>query len=122
MAKRTEPAWWKPFLTALRNSANVRAACQAAGVSRQAVYKARQRNAAFEQQYEEAMEDATDVLDAEARRRALSGSDTILQFLLKAHRPEKYRDLVRQEHTGKDGGPMLIIRGEGKLLDGTTGG
>ena len=31
---------------------------------------------------------------AEARRRALSGSDQLLMFLLRAHRPEKYHERV----------------------------
>lgn len=33
-------------------------------------------------------------------------SDTLAIFLMKAHRPEKYRDTVRNEHTGKGGGPI----------------
>lgn len=39
------------------------------------------------------MEEAADVLEAEARRRAtVGGSDVLLIFLLKGARPEKYRD------------------------------
>ena len=33
-------------------------------------------------------------------------SDVLLIFLLKAHRPEKYRDNVRHEHSGPGGGPI----------------
>lgn len=35
-------------------------------------------------------------------------SDTLLQFLLKAHRPEKYRERVDHRHSGGDGGPVVI--------------
>ncbi len=41
-----------------------------------------------------AREDALDVLEAEARRRALAGSDGLLMFLLRAHRPERYRETL----------------------------
>jgi hypothetical protein len=33
-------------------------------------------------------------------------SDTLAVTLLKAHRPEKYRDRSAVEHTGRDGGPI----------------
>lgn len=79
---------------------------------------------AFADEFDEALEVATDLLEAEARRRAEEGteepvgwfkgepggyvqrySDTLMSQLLKAHRPEKYnRD--RMELTGADGGPI----------------
>ena len=34
------------------------------------------------------------MLEAEARRRALAGSDGLLMFLLRAHRPERYRETL----------------------------
>jgi len=49
---------------------------------------------------------AGDMLEAEAYRRAFAGSDTLIIFLLKAHKPELYRE--RLEQTGKDGGPITI--------------
>jgi hypothetical protein len=40
-------------------------------------------------------------VELEARRRAIEGeSDLLLIFLLKAHRPQKYREKVQPEHTG----------------------
>ena len=47
-----------------------------------------------------ALQAAGEVRDAEARRRAFSGSDTLLIFLLKWIYPEKYRDRydVRSEN------------------------
>jgi hypothetical protein len=89
-------AEWRPaFLAALRNSGNVRAACQAAKVSRKTVYQWRERSAEFKAQWDDALDDAIDILEAEAWRRARQMSDTLLIFLLKAHRRELYGDRVR---------------------------
>ncbi len=98
---------WRPaFLAALRNSANVRASCMAAGISRKTAYQHRNRSAEFRAQWDDAIEDACDVLEAEAWQRARSTSDVLLIFLLKAHRPGMYRD--RFEITGKDGGAIVM--------------
>lgn len=87
---------WRPvFLEALRNSANIRVACRAAGISRQAAYKARAASEEFRAAWDEALEDAIDMLEAIAQDRARKQSDTLMIFLLKAHRPEKYRETTR---------------------------
>ena len=107
--QRVPVAEWRPaFLAALRNSANVRAACQAAGISREHAYNSREQSAEFRTEWERALADACDVLEAEARRRAMSTSDVLLIFLLKSHRPEVYRETVRQEHSGPGGGPLQV--------------
>jgi hypothetical protein len=92
--------WRPPFLAALRNSGNVRAACKAAGISRQAAYKHRESSQEFRAAWDDAIEDACDILEAEAWQRGRKSSDTLLIFLLKAHRPEKYREVIKQEHGG----------------------
>lgn len=98
---------WRPaFLAALRNSGNVRASCQAAKISREAAYSARANAPEFAAEWDSALEDAIDVLEATARQRAQASSDTLLIFLLKAHRPEKYRETTRQEISGPGGGPV----------------
>lgn len=92
---KSDPYPWRgPFLAALAQSANVRLACKAAGVSREMAYRLRRQNKAFAAAWQTAMAEAVDILDAEARRRALSVSDTLLIFLLKAHRPEMYRERI----------------------------
>lgn len=95
--KRQQPAWQAPFLRVLRNTANVRAACNAAGITRAGAYKARKNDSEFEAEWEEALEDACDILEFVARRRALETSDGLLVFLLKAHRPERYADRLQVE-------------------------
>jgi hypothetical protein len=98
------------FLTVLRMSANVSEACRACGVSRHGAYDVRDADPEFARAWEEAVSTATDALEREAWRRAVEGfeepihyqgavvgyvkkySDRMLELLLKAHRPEKYRE------------------------------
>ena len=84
--------WYGAFLTALRNSCNVRASCQAAGIHRSTAYEARQRDPAFAAAWEDALQDAIEALEAHARAMAFAGDTIMSIFLLKAHRPEVYRD------------------------------
>lgn len=42
-------------------------------------------------------------------------SDTLAIFLLKAHKPEKYRE--RHEHTGPNGGPIQFEKIERRIVD-----
>ena len=110
-------AWRGVFIERLRATGNVTLAARGAGVSRQQAYRTRNRNKTFRRQWEEALEEAVDLLDGEARRRATGikrdiyhagvvvGEETVydsalLMFLLKAHRPGLYRDNVKVEHSG----------------------
>ncbi len=104
------PKWRARFLEALASSGNVLVACRVSGAKRATVYRYKDRFPAFRRAWDEAVEESTDALEAEARRRASKGvdkpiyykgekidtvkeySDTLLIFLLKAHRPEKFRD------------------------------
>ena len=90
---------WRPsFLTVLAKSANVSLAAKKAGISRQAAYHAYDCDEEFKSEWDSALEQACDLLEKEARRRALDQSDTLLIFLLKAHRPGKYREVIRTEN------------------------
>jgi hypothetical protein len=60
----------------------------------------------FVQQSHDTVEQGTDLLEDVAVRRAMDHSDTLLIFLLKGRRKERYAE--RQEHTGKDGGPITL--------------
>jgi len=90
-----EREWYGVFLSTLRNTANVRAACEKAHITRRTAYRNRDENAAFRDAWDEAIEDACDSLEAVARVRAQRSSDTLLIFLLKAHRPGVYRETTR---------------------------
>jgi hypothetical protein len=86
--------WRAPFLETIRISGNVRLATNAAGVDRSTPYRRAGRDPAFAEAWAAAEQDAIDTLEGEARRRALNGSDGLLMFLLRAHRPERYRDSI----------------------------
>jgi hypothetical protein len=106
------------FLEALAQTGNVSAAAKAAGVGRQYAYERRAADPELAAAWDEALDVATDALEREARRRALEGcerpvfykgdecgrireySDTLMIFLLKAHRPQKFRDNVDINHSG----------------------
>ena len=108
--------WREDFLTHLRDSGNVRASCKAGRVSATVVYEHRKADREFAAQWDEALDQACDSLVEEAHRRAEEGvkepvyykgkvvghiqkySDTLLMFLLKAHRPAVYRETVQHEH------------------------
>lgn len=86
--------WMPAFLAALRNSANVRASCRAAQIDRAPAYRARDRYARFARAWDDALEDALDLLEAVAWQRAQAGSDWLLWKLLAANRSSKYGDKV----------------------------
>jgi len=48
-------------------------------------------------------------------------SDTLLIFLLKSHKPERYNPPQKQEHTGKDGGPLVLEWPAAPSLSGDDG-
>jgi hypothetical protein len=92
MARSRRPDWGPRFIESFRASGNVRLSASSAGIDRDTAYKRRARDPRFAEAWAQAREDAIDVLEAEARRRALSASDALLMFLLRAHRPSLYRE------------------------------
>jgi len=98
---------------------NVTRACKLANVSRNAVWEWSRDEPAFSDELEAAIERGADLLEEEAVRRAYVGvekpvyqggalvghvqeySDTLLIFLLKGKRPERYRERVDMHHTGE---------------------
>lgn len=113
------PEHWTPaFLAALSQSPNVSAACRAAGIARSAAYELRAADPEFASAWQDAIDQSTDLLVGEMYRRAVHGtekpvfylgaecgrvreySDTLAMFLAKSHRPEVYRETVKQEHSG----------------------
>lgn len=113
------------FLAVLAETGNVSEAVKATTVSRRFVYDERERNAEFAAEWDDALDQASDVMEREALRRAVEGwdepvfgsmgqglgsgqvgtvrkySDTLLIFLLKGVRPEKYRERTDVRHSGK---------------------
>lgn len=106
------------FIDALTKRGNVSEACKASGVARRTVYEWRDADPVFAKMWEDAIDQAADTMEREAWRRAVEGtdkpvfhqgqevgaireySDTLLIFLLKAARPEKYRERQHIEQSG----------------------
>jgi hypothetical protein len=98
--KRERGAWKPAFLEAFSTYGTVSHACKVVGVGRRTVYDARQVDEAFAAEWAAVEDDVSDDLEQEAVRRAKDGSDTLLIFLLKARRPEKYRENTHITHAG----------------------
>jgi phage terminase small subunit len=110
------------FVEALAATGNVSAAVKVAGTSRTRAYELRKTEQAFAMAWDEAEQVAADRLEAETWRRAVEGveeplvsggklvrdddgqpiavrrySDQLLIALLRAHRPEKFRERAAVE-------------------------
>lgn len=107
-AKKALRDWQTPFLRVLKGTGNVSYAAQKAHIQPSTAYRAYKRSRTFAAFWEEAISISTGILEEVARRRAIKTSDTLLIFLLKARKPEMYRETVRQEITGKEGGPVSL--------------
>lgn len=114
------------FLDTLAATANVTRAIEATKAERTAIYGWRNDDEAFARDWDAALDLGTDALEDEAVRRAHEGvdrpvyqggklvgtvreySDTLMITMLKARRPEKFKDRSATELTGKDGGAIEI--------------
>lgn len=99
--------WQKRFLESLRAIPNVKAACAAAGVSRQTAYRTRDSDSAFRDEWQSALDASVDELEAAAFKMALEGDSRLVEFMLKSHRPAIYRETQRHE-LGLLGGIVLL--------------
>lgn len=77
------------------------ASARTIAASRTALYNLRESDPEFAAAWDDAIEQGADALEDEAVRRALSSSDTLLIFLLKGARPDKYRERTDVQHSGK---------------------
>lgn len=138
--KRRRQRWEKAFLSRLRQTGIVSRAAEAAGIERPTAYRLRDAHEDFRAEWDEALEEAADAMEVEAQRRAVEGlvrkkfakdgvplidpetgqqyvereySDTLLIFLLKGARPEKFRDNVRVLGAGKGGEVLVKVLGAG---------
>ena len=91
-------AWQSVFLSSFSQCGNITQSSGDAGVTRQAVFYAYKRHPDFRALYEEAKEQSVERLEQVARKRATESSDNLLIFLLKAMRPDVYREVVRNEN------------------------
>lgn len=115
----------RKFLQALAVTGNVGAACAAAGWTRTLAYSSRKGDKDFAEKWDNAVENAADLLELEAHRRAVHGvkkgvyhkgelvdyetvySDGLLTTLLKGNRPEKFGNKIDVGVTSKGG--VLVV-------------
>lgn len=111
--------WKARFIDAFREHRKVTVAMSVSGVSRSALYEARHTDTDFGAAWLEVEEEIVEELEAEAYRRAVTGvqkplvsagkyvtdvteySDSLLTLLLRARRPERYRERHTVEHSGE---------------------
>lgn len=114
-----EKANQRAFLSALAIVGNPTGAARVCGVSKQAHYVWLQESEAYKAASEVAIEEAGDLLELEARDRAMRGTceavwwqgkvvghkwvkdTTLLIFLMKGAKPDKYKERIHTEHAGK---------------------
>ncbi len=114
------------FLAAFAEHATIAAAAKATSVARRTHYNWLETDEGYAARFTDVEESVTEALEAEARRRAQLGvdepvhyqgkkvdtirrySDTLLIFLLKARRPDVYRERVDHSLTGPNGGPLVV--------------
>jgi hypothetical protein len=134
MTTRAQTAQLKSdFIDALAEYGNITTAARTAGCSRRVVYDWQEKDDQFAAACREAEIQATETLEAEARRRAVEGvttetpiyvkgelahtivetkySDTLLIFLLKARAPDKYRERF-DVRTSQDAPVVVPMRQE----------
>ena len=115
---------YEKFLSELSESCNITRSARAAGLNRQTLYRKREEDLDFAQDWDRALEMGADALEDELRRRAMGFeaekldkngniktltqySDVLGIFLMKGAKPEKYRE--RYEHTGNPMKPIGLI-------------
>ena len=98
------------LLEVFADTGNISRACEAAGVGRATHYEWVDKVPDYAKAVEAAHEIAGDSLEAEARRRAMAGSDVLLIFLLKGNKPGKFADRKNIDHT-TGGEPIKVIMG-----------
>jgi hypothetical protein len=112
------------FLAFLAEVPNITVACRVMGVHVSNVYREREKDSEFDKAIEEAKEEGYDLIEEEARRRAVEGynepvfyqgarvgevrkySDALLIHLLKAYKPKKFNPGVK---IGMDEGEKVTL-------------
>jgi hypothetical protein len=122
------------FIARLADTRNVTVAAQDAGIARRTAFELRTRDPDFAAEWLDAEEAASDLLEHEARERAMKGieepvyyhgkevgsvrrySETLLLMFLKAERPEKFTDKGASASAGKAAGRaaggVLVVPGK----------
>jgi hypothetical protein len=131
----------RAFLAALASTGIVAHAAARAGWCTGSAYHHKTKDKVFADMWEEALAVSADLIEMEALRRAVHGyekpiwdrggkdrdpgilgyetqySDSLMSLLLKARKPEKFRERHEVDHRGDGGGGVLIVPGIASLED-----
>jgi hypothetical protein len=128
VTKKARAALQAAFLAAVSETGNITAAAKVAGVARASHYSwLESDDGDYVERFKAAFDEAGDRLETEARRRAMEGveeptgwykgvpggyvqrySDRLLEFLLRAAKPEKYRERYEFDHKGTAKTPSVV--------------
>jgi hypothetical protein len=100
----------RAFLVAFGKSGIIGEAARKAKIGRQSHYDWLS-DPVYANAFEQAREESIELLEKSVRQRAMRArkpSDLLSIFLLKAARPEKYRDNAKVEMSGPGGGPVVV--------------
>jgi hypothetical protein len=100
--------WHGAFLRSLARTPSVTIAARAAGVSTRACYKARDADPAFAEAWADAVNKSVDVLEDAVYQRALKEDSQLAMFVLKAFRPERYRETSKLEIDQRFCGVLIV--------------
>ena len=90
-----QSAWEKKFLELYKATGNVSLSAYGSGTARSNVYARREDSPEFAARMDAAHIEAVETLEAEAWNRARKTSDVLLIFLLKALKPQMYRENIK---------------------------
>ena len=96
------------FLECYRDRGTIVHACKDSGIGRQTYYDWVAKDEKFAAQAEDIREELIAALERSMYERAVKGDTIAGIFLLKALRPNVYRENVRLEHSGPDGGTIPV--------------
>ncbi len=89
----------------LRKSPNVSLAAKSAAVSARTAYNHRDDDPVFAEQWLDALNQSVDVVEAKAFKLASEGEPRLIEFILKCHRPQIYRE---RTEVGVAGGIIFL--------------
>lgn len=106
------------FLRLLSEGVRVRNAANAVAILPPTLYRKRRQDPVFAQRWEDAQRIKVGHLIQEAERRAMSGSDKLLMFLLTNYAPDKFKKASTLEISNPDGSLNMSTEQRASAING----
>lgn len=106
------------FLRLLSEGVRVRNAANAVAILAPTLYRKRREDPVFAKRWEDAQRIKVGHLIAEAERRAMSGSDKLLMFLLTNYAPDKFKKASTLEISNPDGSLNMSTEQRASAING----